>query len=59
MKKSRDASIVLVDYMTEGSVIHEFMSASDFADLKELEKGGSIRIVKHREPMKKAAAEAA
>ena len=40
-------SMCVVDYMSGSSMIHEFMSENDYADLLKLQKHGMVKIFKH------------
>ena len=54
-QNSERTAIVLVDYLKGSAVVHEFMSADDFARLQAQEESGSIRIMNHYEPLRDAA----
>ena len=54
-QNSDRTAIVLVDYLKGSAVVHEFMSADDFARLQAQEESGSIRIMNHYEPLRDAA----
>jgi len=45
--KNEMQSICVVDYETESSLIHEYMSMNDFQELRQSEKNGNVRIMGH------------
>lgn len=54
-QNSERTAIVLVDYLKGSAVVHEFMSADDFARLQAQEESGNVRIMNHYEPLREAA----
>jgi hypothetical protein len=47
MRNNDLESIFVVDYESGSSVIHEFMSSSDYRNLLKNEQQGNIRIMSH------------
>ena len=47
MKNTEYESIFVVDYDTGFSVVHEYMTSSDFNLLQQMETSGYVRIMNH------------
>ncbi|MBR4164160.1 MAG: hypothetical protein IKR11_11610 [Solobacterium sp.] len=47
MRNVDSESIFVVDYESGSSVIHEFMSSSDYLNLLENERMGYVKIMHH------------
>lgn len=49
MNKNRKESMYVVDYMSGSSMIHAYVSVSDYRHLKDDERNGMITILTRRE----------